>query len=136
MHRYFALATLGSALALLGASPPRTAPAGQHQPSPDKVYVTAAHGEALVMVQVIVPRELVLCASGNGSWSGDTLTSRTPLALALRAVPARITFRALSVGDDVRVTLPPEEGRALLTRVGREVRLGFGPDGWSLNASP
>jgi hypothetical protein len=135
MHCHIAFAALSCALALLGtglqtAGLPGPAP----EPGQDSVYVTAAHGEALVTVQVIAPRHL-LDATGQGTWSGDTLTTRTPLALSLRRSSAQITFRALAGEHGVRVTIPAREGRALVTRTGEEVRLSSGAAGWSLNAS-
>jgi len=102
MYHPYALVALGCTLMLLPDRPPQGAPARQ-EPS-DSVFVTAAHGQALVPVQVIVRRDAVVSTGGKGSWAGDTLRTRTPLVLTVRA-PATIAFQALTPDHDVRVTL-------------------------------
>jgi hypothetical protein len=133
-----ALVALGCALMLIPDRLTQGAPARQEPP--DSVFVTAAHGQALVPVQVIVRRDVVVSTGGKGSWAGDTLRTRTPLVLTLRA-PTTLAFQALTPDHDVRVTLAGAglSGRTgpgprpLETITGAHLVLRSGPNGWSLS---
>jgi len=132
MQSWYALAALSAGLAAAATSLPINA---AHAPAPaaDSVAVTAAYGLALVPVRIIARQDAVLSTSGRGSWSGDTLRTRTPLVLTLAATAATVTVQAIGEGNRVRVTLNRRDRDTLQTAAGALVLLRTGPHGWKLS---
>jgi hypothetical protein len=132
MSCYQILLVLGGALALLAEQGQRPDPTHRQQPT-DSVFVTGAHGDALVPVRIVVPRQAVASTSGKGTWSGDTLSTRTPLVLSVRRPAPTISVQAIGGRAGVRVTLPPRASRTIATRTGPSVQLRTGAGGLSLS---